>query len=62
MSAASGVEPVYQFDAKLHDEIVYVLVLTKTGATKPPARQLFEFLESPAADAMYSKFGFVRLR
>jgi molybdate transport system substrate-binding protein len=61
VSAASGTESVYQFDASLHDEIVYVLVLTKTGANTPGAAKLFEFLKSPTADADYGKFGFVRL-
>lgn len=58
----SGVELVYTFDPALHDEIVYVLVLTKRGAGTPAATKLFDFLKSPEADVQYAKFGFDRVR
>src|SRR5262249_34811402 len=38
VGVATGIESVYQFDPGLHDDIVYVLVLTKSGATRPEAR------------------------
>jgi molybdate transport system substrate-binding protein len=58
---ATGFKSAHEFVPTLHDEIVYVLVLTKLGGTKQAARQLFEFLQSPAADATYAEFGFRRL-
>ncbi|HTQ38211.1 MAG TPA: molybdate ABC transporter substrate-binding protein [Pirellulales bacterium] len=61
VSIAPAVTQVYQFDPKLHDEIVYMLVLLKHGSQNPAAKQLFEFLQSPKADAVYTKFGFSRL-
>jgi molybdate transport system substrate-binding protein len=60
--AAPGVTLVHEFDASLHDEIVYVLVLLKHDNESPPAREFFEFLKSPSADDAYARFGFTRLR
>jgi molybdate transport system substrate-binding protein len=60
VSSAPGVVQVYQFDRQLHDEIVYILVLLKSGGQNPAARQLFDFLQSSKADDIYAKFGFVR--
>jgi molybdate transport system substrate-binding protein len=59
---ASGLEIVHEFDPSLHDEIVYALVLLKHGGDKPRARQLYEYLQSPEAEAVYTQFGFARLR
>jgi molybdate transport system substrate-binding protein len=61
VGSAEGVEQEYEFDAKLHDEIVYVLVLLKHGSENPVAQKFYEFLQSPAADATYAKSGFARL-
>lgn len=58
---AEHVQSVYEFDPNLHDEIVYVLVLLKHDGPTPAARQLYEFLQSPAADKVYGKFGFTRV-
>jgi molybdate transport system substrate-binding protein len=57
---ASGVKIVHEFDPTLHDEIVYVLVLLEHGSANPRAKELYEFLQSPDADATYAKFGFSR--
>ena len=59
--AAKNVIQVYEFDPALHDEIVYVLVLLKKGESNPAAKELFEFLQSPEADATYRIFGFERI-
>jgi molybdate transport system substrate-binding protein len=59
---ASGVTTAYEFDASLHDEIVYVLVLLKHEVELPAAREFFEFLQSPLAEPVYAQFGFTRLR
>ena len=59
---ASGVTTAHEFDASLHDEIVYVLVLLKHESELPAAREFFEFLQSPLADDAYGRFGFARLR
>lgn len=61
VGSAEGVEQEYAFDSKLHDEIVYVLVLLKHGSENPVAQKFYEFLQSPAADAVYAKSGFSRL-
>lgn len=58
---AREVEAVYRFDPQLHDEIVYVLLLTKEGASRPAARELFKLFQSPAANDVYTRFGFTRL-
>ena len=60
VAAASGVVIACEFDPALHDEIVYVLVLLKREEASPAAQQYYEFLQSPAADALYTKFGFTR--
>jgi molybdate transport system substrate-binding protein len=59
---APGVLTVYEFDASLHDEIAYVLVLLMHENESPPARQFFEFLQSSLADEAYARFGFTRMR
>jgi molybdate transport system substrate-binding protein len=61
VSSAPGVVQVYQFDPQLHDEIVYMLVLLKSGNQNPAARQLFDFLQSSKADDIFTKFGFIPL-
>lgn len=58
---ATGVTQAYEFDPQLHDEIVYVLVLLKRGRENPAAREFYNFLQSPAADEIYTQFGFSRL-
>jgi len=57
-----GVEIVHEFDPQLHDEIVYVLVLLKHGSENSSAKQFFEYLQSDAANAIYEKAGFTRLK
>ncbi len=59
--ASKGVEVVYEFDPALHEPIAYVLVLTKQGATNPAATKLFDFLQSSAASAQFTQFGFGKL-
>ena len=44
-----------------HDEIAYVLVLLQHDNDNSAAKKLFDYLQSPAADAIYTKFGFSRL-
>lgn len=61
LRAATGVEQVHEFDAALHDEIVYVLLLLKRGETNSAAKGFLEFLKSDEANAAYQKFGFQRL-
>lgn len=59
--AAKGVKQVYEFDPALHERIVYTLVLLKHGADNPAARKLYEFLQSPDAEAVTRKLGFTRI-
>ncbi len=61
VGSAKGVSVASEIDPKLHDDIVYVLVLLKHDAENSTAKKLFDFLQSPAADAIYKKFGFSRL-
>jgi molybdate transport system substrate-binding protein len=61
VTAAPGVTQVYEFDPKLHDEIVYVLVLLKHGSENPAANSFFQFLQSDKANDVYAKFGFTRI-
>jgi molybdate transport system substrate-binding protein len=61
LAAAPGVKTVHEFDPMLHDEIVYVLVLLKEDEPAPRAQELFDFLQSAEADAVYAQFGFTRL-
>jgi molybdate transport system substrate-binding protein len=61
VGSAKEVTVAYEFDPKLHDEIVYVLVLLKHSSDNPEGRKLFEFLQSPTANTVYAKFGFSRL-
>lgn len=58
---APGLVAAYEFDPKLHDEIVYVLVLLKHDGANPAARKLYDFLQSSTADVAYQEFGFTRL-
>ena len=61
LAAAQCVKTVHEFDPTLHDEIVYVLVLLKEDEPAPRAKELFDFLQSAEADAVYAQFGFTRL-
>lgn len=61
VAAARDVESVHEFDATLHDKIIYPLLLLKHGEANPAARQFYDFLQSPAANTTYTKFGFSRI-
>lgn len=61
LRVTKGVEQVHEFDAALHDEIVYVLLLLKHGESNPAAKGFFEFLQSEGANATFQKFGFQRI-
>lgn len=56
--AAAKVDVAHEFDPKLHDEIVYVLVLVKQRTENPAARNLYEFLASPDAAEVLRRHGF----
>jgi molybdate transport system substrate-binding protein len=62
VAAGSGVRTVYEFDASLHEKIIYILVLLKNDGQNSAARELYEFLQSHQADESYRKFGFTPLR
>ncbi len=59
--AAKEVETVYEFDPQTHEEIAYVLVLLKHSAGNAAAKDFYDYLASPEADAVWTKFGFERL-
>ncbi|MCI0639489.1 MAG: molybdate ABC transporter substrate-binding protein [Gemmataceae bacterium] len=52
------VEVVHVFDPSLHDPISYPLVLLGHGAKNAAARKFFEFLQSPASTALFTRHGF----
>lgn len=53
------VEEVYTFPSAAHDAIVYPLVLLKSPPDRGAAgRRFFEFLFTPAARAIFEKYGF----
>lgn len=61
VKGVSGVETVYSFDPKLHDEIAYVLVLLELGLQKPQAKQFYDFLQSEEAERVFAEAGFERI-
>jgi molybdate transport system substrate-binding protein len=56
--AVPGVEVAFEFDPKLHEKIVYVLVLLKNEPANPAARRYYDFLRSPQASAAFEQSGF----
>jgi molybdate transport system substrate-binding protein len=58
--AEPGVRIVDAFPARTHPPILYPMVLLK-GAP-PAARELAAYLESPAARAIWKRFGFAEPR
>jgi molybdate transport system substrate-binding protein len=61
-AAAVGVEIVHEFDPSTHDRIAYVLVRLAHGKQNAAAGEFFDFLASPAADEVFRKHGFERIR
>ncbi|HEV3166452.1 MAG TPA: molybdate ABC transporter substrate-binding protein, partial [Isosphaeraceae bacterium] len=61
-AAEPSVKVVARFDPALHAPIRYPLVLLKRAAGNPAARQLFAYLRSDEAAAVFQKRGFTRLR
>jgi molybdate transport system substrate-binding protein len=55
------VEQVFAFDSSAHDPIRYPLVLLKGGPGTREGRAFFDFLQSPAAAAVFRKYGFTVL-
>ena len=56
------VEVVHAFPADSHGEVVYPAVLLKAGESSAAAREFFEYLFSPEAEAIFRKHGFTRVR
>jgi molybdate transport system permease protein len=57
---SNKIEVVYTFPPSSHDRLVYPLVLLKAGAGKAAARRFYEYLQTPAAEAVFRKYGFQR--
>jgi len=55
------VEAVCTFEPATHDKIVYPLVLLQAGQKNEAARKFYEYLQVPAATAIFQKHGFTRL-
>ncbi len=56
----SHVMSVYEFEAELHDPIVYVLMELKTDSANEAAHRFYEFLQSEDAKEVYWRFGFLK--
>jgi molybdate transport system substrate-binding protein len=61
VTRTNGVEVVHRFDPALHDEIVYVLVLVQREPPGPDAKLFLDFVRSPQADEMITRFHFERV-
>jgi molybdate transport system substrate-binding protein len=55
------VEVVYTFPPATHDKIVYPLVLLELGQKNDGARNFYDYLQGPAAAAVFQKYGFQTL-
>jgi len=55
------VETAYEFDPNTHGKIVYVLVLLRHADDNQAAKDFYQFLASPKANATWQKFGFERI-
>jgi molybdate transport system substrate-binding protein len=55
---SNQVEAVHSFDPKLHERIVYPLVLIKAAQDRPGAVRFFDYLASPTAVEVFKKHGF----
>jgi molybdate transport system permease protein len=51
---------VYTFPPSAHDRLVYPLVLLKVRAGKAAARKFYDYLQTPAAEKVFRKYGFHR--
>lgn len=56
--ASGRVQAIFTFDPQDHEPILYPLVLLKHGSRRRAAREVFEFLRSPAAAAIFEQYGF----
>lgn len=54
----SKVKVVYRFPVELTKPIRYPLVLTKTGASRPAAGKLYDYLQTPDAFEVFQELGF----
>lgn len=57
-AAAANVQVVFTFEADDHEPITYPLVLLARGRDRPAVREVFEFLQSPRAGAIFERHGF----
>jgi molybdate transport system substrate-binding protein len=55
---SNQVRTVQEFAEDTHEPIVYPLVLLKDGEKKEAARRFVQYLQSPAAGAVFQKHGF----
>jgi molybdate transport system substrate-binding protein len=52
------VESVHSFDPKLHERIVYPVVLVKAAQERDGAKRFYDYLASPAAAEVFKRHGF----
>jgi molybdate transport system permease protein len=57
---SNKIEAVYTFPPAAHDPLVYPLVLLKAGEGKAAARKFYDYLQTPAAETVFRKYGFHR--
>jgi len=58
---SSGVKIVYEFDASMHDPIVYVLVRLKESDTNDAAGKFVEYMQSAESREICTRLGFIQL-
>ena len=50
---------LFEVPENLHDRIVYPMIMTQAGATRPEVEQFFTWLAGPEATAILQKYGFI---
>ena len=55
---AGRAQVLFEVPENLHDRIVYPMIMTQAGATRPEVQQFFTWLAGPEAAAILRKYGF----
>ena len=55
---AGRAQVLFEVPESLHDPIVYPMIMTKAGASRPEVQQFFTWLTGPEATAILQKYGF----
>jgi molybdate transport system substrate-binding protein len=61
-AVSAGVEIVHRFDTSLHAPIVYTVALLASATSNEAALAVWAHLRSPAAETVWTRHGFARIR